>query len=229
MEANQPYRIFLSHASADKPLARRISNYLLERRINVWLDEVDIRVGESIPEKVADGLASSAAICLLVSKAASSSQWVAREYNSFLHEAIHGTKVIIPCRIDSTPMPVLIRDIKYADFVTSFEVGIVGILNAVGVKEEIQRSYSSNAHRDKVEEIKIKIRQLVQARPLMPPRQQVSTLLNAIGRRSYRVSGVERELLLEFRSLVGFTEGYNHIISVEPTVVSALEELNAGW
>jgi TIR domain len=60
-------KVFLSHASADKPVVRRISDALTKRAVNVWLDEVEIRVGESIPARVAEGLDESNALLLAYS------------------------------------------------------------------------------------------------------------------------------------------------------------------
>jgi hypothetical protein len=48
---------FLSHSSADKPFIRQLAADLSANGIDVWLDEQRIRVGDSIPEKIAQGLA----------------------------------------------------------------------------------------------------------------------------------------------------------------------------
>ncbi|RYF36242.1 MAG: toll/interleukin-1 receptor domain-containing protein, partial [Cytophagaceae bacterium] len=50
---------FLSHSSADKPFIRQLAADLSASGIDVWLDEQRIRVGDSIPEKIAQGLAES--------------------------------------------------------------------------------------------------------------------------------------------------------------------------
>lgn len=44
---------FLSHSSADKPFIRQLAADLTANGINVWLDEQRIRVGDSIPDKIA--------------------------------------------------------------------------------------------------------------------------------------------------------------------------------
>jgi TIR domain len=122
----------------DKPVARRIVNKLKKHGVASWIDEAEIRVGESIPAKVADGLAASNALCLLFSKAAAKSNWVMREFNAFLHMAMEDGRPIIPCRLDkTTKMPELIRDIKYADFSKSFGVGMNAVLAAVNIVDEV--------------------------------------------------------------------------------------------
>jgi hypothetical protein len=56
-------KVFLSHASADKPTVRAIAQALTDSQIEVWLDEADIRVGESIPEAITSGLFGSDLFC----------------------------------------------------------------------------------------------------------------------------------------------------------------------
>jgi hypothetical protein len=131
--------VFISHASDDKPIARRIVDALNKKGIAAWIDEAEIRVGESIPARVAEGLASSGALCLLFSTSAAKSNWVMREFNAFLHKALDDERPIIPCRLDKKiEMPVLISDIKYADFSKSFRAGMKGILAAVHIADEIE-------------------------------------------------------------------------------------------
>lgn len=50
---------FLSHSSMDKPFVRQLAADLTANEVDVWLDEQRIRVGDSIPDKIAQGLAGS--------------------------------------------------------------------------------------------------------------------------------------------------------------------------
>ena len=71
-------QVFISYSSVDKIIAKKISNNLKNKGISVWLDESEIRVGESIPEKIEEGINSSDVLCLLISKNSISSNWVKR-------------------------------------------------------------------------------------------------------------------------------------------------------
>jgi hypothetical protein len=130
-------QVFLSHSSVDKPIARRLADELNSRNVRVWLDEAEIRVGQSIPAQVAEALESSDVICILVSKPSAASLWVKRELNSFLPRVIAGGAFVLPCRLDATPLPPLIADLKYADFTRSFDDGLSALLAGVALKEEI--------------------------------------------------------------------------------------------
>lgn len=130
-------RIFISHASGDKPLARAIGEALRRRGIDVWIDEAEIRVGQSISGEIQRALQSSDVLCILLSSSATNSKWVNRELNAFLPLFIDGSHALVPCRVDRSPIPVLIRDIKYADFTGEFESGVNELLNAVAIREEV--------------------------------------------------------------------------------------------
>lgn len=130
-------KVFLSHASADKPLVRQIADGLDAAGIEVWLDEADVRVGESIPEAVTAGLAASDALLFAFSKEASKSRWAQREINAFFVIAMSSGKPILPCRLDNSEPPTLLADIKYADFRDGIDAGLPALLGSVGVAEEI--------------------------------------------------------------------------------------------
>lgn len=132
-------QIFLSHSSADKPLARRIREQLMAQGLSVWIDEAQIRVGQSIPDEIQRAISASDILCILISTHSINSKWVNRELNSFLPLFINSSKFLVPCKLDSSAMPLLIQDIKYADFSESFDIGIIELLNAVKIKEEIEK------------------------------------------------------------------------------------------
>lgn len=130
----------MSHASADKPTVRAIARALTNSEIDVWLDEADIRVGESIPEGIASGLVGSDLLLLAFSRQALQSRWVKRELHAFYMMAMSSGKPIVPCRLDDSDPPALLADIKYADFRDDFTVGMTAVLGAVGIAEEISAS-----------------------------------------------------------------------------------------
>lgn len=142
--------VFISHASPDKPMARRIRDALEDKGLRVWIDEVDIRVGHSIASKIANGLDSADVLCLLVSRDALASKWVVREYETFLHKSIADERPILPCRLDKSEMPTLLSGIKYADFSENFDTAMGALLGAVKIADEIYeretiRAYVSRA------------------------------------------------------------------------------------
>jgi hypothetical protein len=93
-------------------------------------------VGDSIPEKIAQGLAESDFFLLVVSQNSVDSQWVKKELNSALVHEIERRKVtVLPIRIDDAKVPDSIIDKIYADFRGSYEDGFQKLLNSIRARE----------------------------------------------------------------------------------------------
>jgi hypothetical protein len=85
--------------------------------IGVWLDEQRILVGDSIPEKIAQGLAESDYFLIGISRNSTGSEWVKKELNNALVTEVQRRNVhILPLKLDDSPVPPVIADKKYADF-----------------------------------------------------------------------------------------------------------------
>ena len=48
--------LFLSHTRVDKPFVEKLASDLKQLGINVWFDKWEIKVGDSITWKIADGI-----------------------------------------------------------------------------------------------------------------------------------------------------------------------------
>jgi hypothetical protein len=69
-------KVFISHSSTDKWIARQISVHLEERGIDSFLDEKDIETGDSINDSIQTHLSDCDEILLLLSPASLKSDWV---------------------------------------------------------------------------------------------------------------------------------------------------------
>jgi hypothetical protein len=131
-EAKDQRVAFLSHSSADKVFIRQLAADLTANGIDVWLDEQRIRVGDSIPEKIAQGLAESDYFLIGMSQKSSESAWVQKELNNALMTEVQRRNVhILPLKLDDTSMPPIISDKKYADFSKSYKAGLDDLLTAM--------------------------------------------------------------------------------------------------
>jgi hypothetical protein len=86
---------FLSHSSKDKPFIRQLAADLTREGITVWLDEQMIRVGDSITDKISQGLAESDYFLIALSDNSTQSEWVKKELNQALVTEIEERKVRI--------------------------------------------------------------------------------------------------------------------------------------
>src|SRR5438067_604294 len=123
---------FLSHSSADKVFARRLAADLTAQGITIWLDEENILVGDSITEKIGQGLAQSDFFLIVLSANALASEWLKKELNQALIAEVEKRKVhILPVRIDASEIPPLLKDKHFADFAKSYTEGFEKLLTAM--------------------------------------------------------------------------------------------------
>jgi len=107
--------IFLSHRSTDKEFVRQLagdieSEYHRTRSLLVWLDEAEIRPGQSIPGMINEGLEKSRFIGLVMTPNYfnSGSGWTDAEW----HSALHSDPDNKNCRI----IPIIAQDCPYIPF-----------------------------------------------------------------------------------------------------------------
>lgn len=123
---------FLSHSSKDKPFVRQLAADLTRNDVAVWLDEREIRVGDSITDKVGQGLATSDYFLIALSEHSIESAWVQKELNQALITEIEQKKVrILPLKLSDCEIPELIKDKKYADFSQHYKSGLSELLKAM--------------------------------------------------------------------------------------------------
>jgi hypothetical protein len=90
--------VFICHASEDKAsVARPLALALQERGITVWLDEFQIRIGDSLRRKIDEGLRNSAYGVVILSPSFFTKQWAQSELDGLVdREMTLGTKVVLP-------------------------------------------------------------------------------------------------------------------------------------
>ena len=124
--------VFISYNHKDNEFAERLALELTSRDIKVWKDSWRIGVGDSLIEKVQDGLEGARFFCVVFSKSSLASEWVKREITAGLLREIEERKVmILPLVIDDCKLPLLLRDKVYADFRGSFEEGMGKLLTVL--------------------------------------------------------------------------------------------------
>lgn len=109
--------IFLSHNSADKPFARRLAKDLGNQGVRYWLDEAEIKVGESLIEKIRNGIDNVDYVAVVLSPASVASAWVQREVDVAMNQEILGRRVkVLPIMYRECEPPGFLLGKKYADF-----------------------------------------------------------------------------------------------------------------
>lgn len=125
-------RVFVSHATADDLIARRLAMGLQAVGYRSWYAEWELKGGDSIVRKIQDALSESDVLIVVLSQKSVTSQWVQREMDSMLMQQLSGARIlIIPVLIDDTEIPVILRTIKYVDLRRDFEEGFTSLLDAL--------------------------------------------------------------------------------------------------
>jgi 5'-deoxynucleotidase YfbR-like HD superfamily hydrolase len=128
--------VFLSHSSKDKTEVRRLADELERHGISVWLDEREIKVGESITAKIQEALLKAKYVAVWITQNSISSGWVEKEWQVKIFRAISTKKtVILPLLADNCEIPFFLRDCMYADFTASFDIGFNKLIDAIKKKE----------------------------------------------------------------------------------------------
>lgn len=104
-------KAFLSHTSSDKDLVGLVHEKLENK--NAWYDAADIENGESIPEKINEGLRYATHYVLFWSKKASESNWVRAELNAAFVQMMSDKCKFMVFVLDDTQLPELLQPFKY--------------------------------------------------------------------------------------------------------------------
>ncbi|WP_218942764.1 toll/interleukin-1 receptor domain-containing protein [Rhodoferax sp. BLA1] len=128
----QGAKIFISHSSKDKQFATWLGTDLKTSGHTPWFDEWDICVGESIPEKISDGLSSADFIIVVLSTNSIKSKWMEREWHAkYWSEIEKNRTIVLPLLIEDCTIPELLKTKKYADFRSNYNDGLEDVLFAV--------------------------------------------------------------------------------------------------
>lgn len=111
--------VFISHNYMDKPLARKISNALNSYGIQTWIDEAEIKVGDSLITKIRAGIDQVDYIIALISKYSVESEWVLKELDIAMNKEIEGKRVVVlPILAGKCNLPGFLAGKLYVDMST---------------------------------------------------------------------------------------------------------------
>ncbi len=93
----QVWDVFVSHASEDKvAVARPLTDALKELGISVWLDDFELRIGDSLRRKIDRGLARSRFGVVVMSRSFFAKGWPQYELDGIVSRAVSGQQTLLP-------------------------------------------------------------------------------------------------------------------------------------
>ncbi len=110
------YDCFISYSHVDKDFVRALEGDLDRRGLYIWRDEHEIEIGDSLSDKLQEGLEKSYSIILVLSPEALERPFFKRELNTAFALSLDGKFKIFPVLLRHCDLPLFLRDTLYADF-----------------------------------------------------------------------------------------------------------------
>jgi hypothetical protein len=197
--------------------------------VEVWIDEAEIRVGDSLIERIEEGIRKTEYFAVLLSTESVKSAWVKRELRMAMTHEIDAQKVkVLPILIEDCELPGFLRDKYYADFRPPdlYEESFIKIVQMLGVEEQRVVSMFQFRRITNIGQV------LVTVPP--PPTETAGTMMVACYMPDIVI--LDRELLTSLAVLFDeiwlFPNGYNLLasgISKVPTGALSLPQELYAW
>lgn len=132
-------RTFISYSHQDKDFVRRLSRDVARDVSDIWIDELETRAGESVMDRISEGLSTCDYVLAVISRASVESAWVREELNLALHRQLEERRIIvIPIlieRVGKVALPAFLREKKFLDFSSgeSYHAQMEELRRAIGV------------------------------------------------------------------------------------------------
>ena len=91
------FDVFISHASEDKDeVVRPLAEALRKGGLEVWYDEFEMKIGDSLRRKIDSGLARSRFGVVILSKAFFGKGWTNYELDGLVTRSVSGEQILLP-------------------------------------------------------------------------------------------------------------------------------------
>jgi hypothetical protein len=115
----RPLKVFLCHASQDKLKARELYRYLMRRKVDAWLDEMNLLPGQDWDLEIYKATRDADAIIICLSKESIAKEgYVQKEVRRALdisEEKPDGTIFVIPLRLENCDVPIRLKKYHWVD------------------------------------------------------------------------------------------------------------------
>jgi hypothetical protein len=131
-------KVFLSHASEDKDrFVVGFARLLRESGVDVWLDQWEMKPGDSLVDKIfEEGLKEARAVIIVLSTTSVQKPWVREELNaSVVNRISRGTR-LIPVVIDECDVPESLRSNRQKVTTSPTTVGCSACISNLDVSDK---------------------------------------------------------------------------------------------
>jgi hypothetical protein len=117
----EKFNLFISHSREDTVFANELALALQDRGLSVWLDTQELKLGDRFADRIAEGIAESDGVVVLVGPKAAKSNWFAAE----LGMALGRGKKIIPVISADVPPEDIPGPIRLRHFLAKTDPAVV--------------------------------------------------------------------------------------------------------
>lgn len=111
--------LFISYTHSDKEFVQRLVSDLEKLQVPVWIDEKEHKLGDSLIERIQEGIDTMDYLAIVLSPESVSSKWVNKELDIAMNQEIEGKRVkVLPLLYRKCEIPSFLKDKIYADFTT---------------------------------------------------------------------------------------------------------------
>lgn len=128
-------KVFLSYSHQDKAFVDRLHTRLVQERVPVWRDRIELKVGDSLVDRIETAITEAGYLAVVLSKASVRSSWCKKELTAGLVRELSERRVIVlPVLMEECKIPLFLQDKLYADFRPSFKNGVQALLKVVAAE-----------------------------------------------------------------------------------------------
>ena len=133
-------RVFISYTTADRPFVSQLAARLKSDMVDLWYDEWEIGIGDSIVEMINRGLADSDVLLIVLSKQSLKSRWVVEELNSMMARVVEKRASVLPVLLEECDVPPTLAHRRYANFSDSAATAYAELLVSLRKVDAKQKS-----------------------------------------------------------------------------------------
>lgn len=131
-KGNAVANVFISYRKSDGQQAERLANEVRAAGHQVWFDEWEINLGDSVVGKMNEGLEGATYVVVCYSSSGITSPWMSSEWMSTLARQLNGHGVkLLPVLLTGGAPPAILADLQYADLVKDWNQGVAKLLRAI--------------------------------------------------------------------------------------------------
>jgi hypothetical protein len=128
--------VFLSHNHNDKAFVRRLAKDLDAHGVKVWLDEAEMKVGDSLITKIRAGIDEVDFFAVILSPNSVAAPWVANELDVAMNFQIGGKAIkVLPIMYKDCELPGFLPGRVYANFLdeADYEQSFKVLINSMNL------------------------------------------------------------------------------------------------